>query len=131
MVYEVPSHARFIKKVKTPFPFPKSVQMSNKDVHTTISILGLTKCNITKEYTHTHTEKLGKFGHFLSHTDYCNHSIENILLFLQFKNTNMVLACTFQKQPINRKIVKGKQFLEQEKNSGKIKAQSGSFLLHE
>ena len=48
LVYEVPSHTRFIKQVQTPFLFPKSVHMSNKDVHTKILVLGLTKHNISE-----------------------------------------------------------------------------------
>ena len=58
LVCEVPSHPRFIKQVQTPFPFPKSVQMSNEDVHIAISALELTKCNRTKGYTHTTIRKI-------------------------------------------------------------------------
>ena len=55
LVCEVPSHTKFIKQVQTPFPFPKSVQISNEYVHTTISVLGLTKCNRSQGmHTHTH-----------------------------------------------------------------------------
>ena len=45
LVCEVPSHTRFIKQFQTAFPLPKSVQMSNEDVHTVILDLGLTKHN--------------------------------------------------------------------------------------
>ena len=61
LICEVPSHTRFIQQVQTPFSFPKLVQMSSEDVHTTISVLRLTKHNRTKEYTHTTIRKLWEF----------------------------------------------------------------------
>ena len=65
LVFEVPSHNRFIKQVQTPFPFPKLAQMSSEDVHTTISILGLTKRNRCQGI-HTHTKQLRNSRHCLS-----------------------------------------------------------------
>ena len=54
LVYKVPSHTRFIKQVHTPFPFPKSIHMSNEDVHTVISILEIK--NITEGKGNTCTQ---------------------------------------------------------------------------
>ena len=111
LVYEVPSHTMFIKKVETPFPFPKLVQMSIEDVHTTISVLGLTKRN-RSQWIHTHTKQLRISEHCLSQIDNCNYQKRNCLLVIQFKNTNQILGIRIQEMT-NRQENRKKEKISQ------------------
>ena len=42
-ICEVPFYTKFIRQVRTPFPFPNLVQRPHKGVHTTIIVLGSRK----------------------------------------------------------------------------------------
>ena len=100
LVCEVPSHTRFIKQFRTPFPFPKLVHMSNKDVHTTISVLGLTKCN-KSQGIHTQTT-ITNFWAFPE--PYWLLQLQKMKSFVgQFKNTIGLWAFTFRKSLTYRK----------------------------
>ena len=95
LVCEVPSHTRFIKQVQTPFPFPKSVQMSNEYVHTSILVLGWTKSKRTKEYTHTHTT-ITNFWALPEPDQLLQLPKWNYLVVNQFKTTNQILGILLQ-----------------------------------